>query len=100
MNIVEEYHAVVQYFEPDPTRRERIGILLLNFQHAVNAYPQHFLKQTYFHYMPLIKRVMHIRPDIVTHLGWLLRYAGPILPKRREVTEIIFGVKIEVRLTS
>jgi hypothetical protein len=44
MHIIKKHLTAREYFQPDSSRRERIGIRLLNFQHPVNAYPQHFLE--------------------------------------------------------
>jgi hypothetical protein len=44
MHIIKKHLTAREYFQPDSSRRERIGIRLLNFQHPVNAYPQYFLE--------------------------------------------------------
>ena len=96
MHIIKKHLTVREYFQPDSPRRERIGIRLLNFQHVVYAYPQHFLEQTYFHYMPLIKLVMYIRP----HPDIAPRNVRPMLPKRYKVSKTIFVVEGEMGTTS
>ena len=53
-NIIKKHLTVREYFKPYPARRERVGIRLLNFQHPVDTYSQHFLEQADFNYMPLV----------------------------------------------
>ena len=89
MDIVKKHLTVREHFNPYPSRGEWVGIRLLNFQHPVDTYPQHFLEQADFNYMPLVERVMYVRscPKIVP------RNVRSMLPKRYEVSKTIFVVK-------